>query len=193
MNFMTTMTDTILQQVIGQVKKTMEAVNLARPLPTLDYVPTAGCEPSHRHAPLGRNIEVTKWEGLSERNGQSRDINHDRSMGVDPLQTRRATPSRLANSATISTPTLERESLGESILLSVAQLGSVLVVLPHEGPPLHQESKKPTNGSKGKPHAEDFKKALHELADKGQLGRFLNRGPRFLHKEHKPACTEPRE
>ncbi|KAJ8431473.1 LOW QUALITY PROTEIN: hypothetical protein Cgig2_033987 [Carnegiea gigantea] len=50
-NFMTTMTDTILQQVTEQVKKTIEVVTSARPLPTFDYVPTTGCESSHRHAP----------------------------------------------------------------------------------------------------------------------------------------------
>jgi len=42
-NLMSTMTDTILQQLTEQVKKTMEVVNSARPLPTSDYVPIAGC------------------------------------------------------------------------------------------------------------------------------------------------------
>ena len=50
---MSTMTDTILQQITEQVKQTMETVNSARPLPTFDYVPTAGCEQSHRHAFVG--------------------------------------------------------------------------------------------------------------------------------------------
>ena len=50
-NFMATMTDTIIQQVTEQVKKTIDVVNSARPLPTFDYVPTAGRESSHRHAP----------------------------------------------------------------------------------------------------------------------------------------------
>ncbi|KAJ8446972.1 hypothetical protein Cgig2_006600 [Carnegiea gigantea] len=48
---MATMTGTILQQVTKQVMKTMESVSSMRPLPTFDYVPTAGCEPSHRRAP----------------------------------------------------------------------------------------------------------------------------------------------
>lgn len=48
-NFMTTMTDTILQQVTKQVKKTVEVMNSKRPLPTFDYVPTMGRKLSHRH------------------------------------------------------------------------------------------------------------------------------------------------
>jgi len=39
----------------------------------------------------------------------------------------------------------------------------------------------------------EMKKALHELVDKRQIGRFLKRGPRFHHKEHDPVRTEPRE
>ncbi|KAJ8442433.1 LOW QUALITY PROTEIN: hypothetical protein Cgig2_018710 [Carnegiea gigantea] len=50
---MTTTTDTILQQVTEQVKRTMATVNSIRPLPTFDYIPIAGCEPSHKHAPAG--------------------------------------------------------------------------------------------------------------------------------------------
>jgi len=49
-NFMTTMSDTFLQQVTEQVKKTREVVHSMSLLPTFDYVPTTGCEPSHRHA-----------------------------------------------------------------------------------------------------------------------------------------------
>jgi len=52
-----------------QVKKTMEAVNSMRPLPTCDYVPTEGCEPSYRHAPLSRCSEVTELERLPDWRG----------------------------------------------------------------------------------------------------------------------------
>ncbi|KAJ8426921.1 hypothetical protein Cgig2_010439 [Carnegiea gigantea] len=48
-NFMSSMTGTITQQVTKQVRRIMEAATSARPLPHFDYVPTAGCEPSHRH------------------------------------------------------------------------------------------------------------------------------------------------
>jgi len=61
-NLMSTMTDTILQQVTEQVKKTMEAVISMRPLPTFDDVPTAGCKSSYKHAPTRSIVEVTKGE-----------------------------------------------------------------------------------------------------------------------------------
>ncbi|KAJ8423078.1 hypothetical protein Cgig2_003584 [Carnegiea gigantea] len=38
----------------------------------------------------------------------------------------------------------------------------------------------------------ELKKALHELAHKGQIDRFLKRGPRFLRREQEPAQPQPR-
>ncbi|KAJ8431001.1 hypothetical protein Cgig2_025683 [Carnegiea gigantea] len=38
-----------------------------------------------------------------------------------------------------------------------------------------------------------LRKALHELANKGQIDHFLKRGSRFLRKKHKLASPEPRE
>ncbi|KAJ8424841.1 hypothetical protein Cgig2_030068 [Carnegiea gigantea] len=83
-NLMSTITNTILQQVTEQVKKTMEAVNSARPLPTFDYLPTARCEPCHRHALIGwhrRSDEVRETAHL-ERDKRSLEGNRNRSMGV---------------------------------------------------------------------------------------------------------------
>ncbi|KAJ8446294.1 hypothetical protein Cgig2_005825 [Carnegiea gigantea] len=39
----------------------------------------------------------------------------------------------------------------------------------------------------------ELRNTLHELADKGQINRFLKKGPRFLQKEHEPARPEPRD
>ncbi|KAJ8420507.1 LOW QUALITY PROTEIN: hypothetical protein Cgig2_015271 [Carnegiea gigantea] len=39
----------------------------------------------------------------------------------------------------------------------------------------------------------ELKKALHELADKGQIDRFLRKGPRFLRREPEPAQPQPRD
>ncbi|KAJ8440250.1 hypothetical protein Cgig2_001585 [Carnegiea gigantea] len=97
-NFMTTMTDTFLQQVTEQVKKTMEVVSFMRPLPTFDYVPTTGCGPFHKHAPiesLRRSGDVREIARL-ERNGRSRKENNDRSVGGDAwqiIQARQALPA----------------------------------------------------------------------------------------------------
>jgi len=39
----------------------------------------------------------------------------------------------------------------------------------------------------------ELKKALHELADKGRVGRFLKRGPQFLRQEREPVHLEPQK
>ncbi|KAJ8427574.1 hypothetical protein Cgig2_021719 [Carnegiea gigantea] len=39
----------------------------------------------------------------------------------------------------------------------------------------------------------ELKKALHELADKGQIDRFLKRGPHFLRREQEPVQPQPRD
>ncbi|KAJ8434945.1 LOW QUALITY PROTEIN: hypothetical protein Cgig2_012971 [Carnegiea gigantea] len=39
----------------------------------------------------------------------------------------------------------------------------------------------------------ELRKALHELADEGQIDRFLKRGPRFLWRERNHAPLEPRD
>jgi len=39
----------------------------------------------------------------------------------------------------------------------------------------------------------ELKKALHELAGKGQIDRFLKRGPCFLLREQEPAQPQPRD
>jgi len=37
----------------------------------------------------------------------------------------------------------------------------------------------------------ELKKPLHELADKGQIDRFLKKGSHFLHGEREPAQPQP--
>ncbi|KAJ8438673.1 hypothetical protein Cgig2_031638 [Carnegiea gigantea] len=55
----------------------MEVENSTRPIPTFDYVPTPGYEPSHRHAPIKshhRNEEMRdcfpgeRWTGAMQNN-----------------------------------------------------------------------------------------------------------------------------
>ncbi|KAJ8427502.1 LOW QUALITY PROTEIN: hypothetical protein Cgig2_028173 [Carnegiea gigantea] len=58
---MNTMTDTLLQQVIEQVKNTMEAMSSMRPLPTFDYMPIDASRPTGM-LPLNRCTEVTMCE-----------------------------------------------------------------------------------------------------------------------------------
>ncbi|KAJ8432124.1 hypothetical protein Cgig2_027706 [Carnegiea gigantea] len=107
-NFMTTMTDTILQQVTEQVKKTMEAVSFIRPFLAFDYVHTTSCEPSRRCAlaeSLRRSNEVREIV-RPERIKQSHKRNHNRSMGGDTrqvIEAQQVARGGLANSAIAST------------------------------------------------------------------------------------------
>ncbi|KAJ8419455.1 hypothetical protein Cgig2_005788 [Carnegiea gigantea] len=88
------MTDTIMEQVIEQVKKAMDAPNSVRLLPHFAYMPTTGCEPSHKHIPIvshchneeGRPIMRRKlrpvyWSGRptkpSPEPGTTGKVNHD--------------------------------------------------------------------------------------------------------------------
>ncbi|KAJ8435163.1 hypothetical protein Cgig2_007784 [Carnegiea gigantea] len=78
-NFMSAMTDTIMQQVSKQVQTAVEAVSTARPLPHFEYVPTTGCEPSLRHDPM---VSHRHSEGMREaphvnRDKRSRGENRD--------------------------------------------------------------------------------------------------------------------
>jgi len=104
-NFMTIMTDTILQQVTEQVRTTMEVVNSMRLLPTFDYEPTVGCKPSYRRAPMGSLCQSDEGREITlpGRNERSYERNHDCSRGVDAQRAHLAAPGRLANSATAST------------------------------------------------------------------------------------------
>lgn len=52
-NFVSTLTDVIMQQASEQVKKVMEAASSARPpFPGFEYVPTEACGPSCRRDPV---------------------------------------------------------------------------------------------------------------------------------------------
>ncbi|KAJ8435061.1 hypothetical protein Cgig2_015566 [Carnegiea gigantea] len=111
----------------------MEAASSTRPLPHFDYMPTTGCEPSHRYAPVAshghrpqRRTQHTPDEPLgSRRRSKPRDLEGRLQDGNEPL--------------------------------SIAPI------------------------------------TLHELADKGQIDRFLKRGSWFLQKEREPVRPEPRD
>ncbi|KAJ8420958.1 hypothetical protein Cgig2_001994 [Carnegiea gigantea] len=60
-NLISTMTNTVMQQVTEQVK----AANSARPLPTFDYVPTLVYKPSHRHAPVKEHLILKKPQPMT--------------------------------------------------------------------------------------------------------------------------------
>ncbi|KAJ8433387.1 hypothetical protein Cgig2_019177 [Carnegiea gigantea] len=204
-SLMPTITDTVLQQLTEQVKKAVEATNSARPLPTFDYVPTTGCEPSQSYIPI-RSHRSSDEDG-----------NRNQFAGVDALQDRRTTPVRHAKSTTASTPctthsqhtawsrprSIEGKPWEGDARLSVPRLGSILTVLPQEAHTTR--APKHTYGGEGTSNAEEIvtydhgtkttqcMEALHELAEKEQIDYFLKRWPRLFCKERESACPEPRE
>ncbi|KAJ8430104.1 hypothetical protein Cgig2_007168 [Carnegiea gigantea] len=180
-NFMSTMANTIMQQVSEQVKKAMEAVSSAKPLPRFDYVPTMGYEPSHRHGLMAshRHSDGVREGARPDRNGRSQGENRDRSGGADTLHSLCPSQERSTKSTTASTP--------EHPML--------------KRPPSMTSAPKPHNAQKycefheqnGHMTAKcrELRKALREMADNGQIDRFLKRGSRFLRKECEPAWPGP--
>ncbi|KAJ8438041.1 hypothetical protein Cgig2_014170 [Carnegiea gigantea] len=68
--------------------------------------------------------------------------------------------------------------------------------VPITAPPKLQNAKKYCEFYEQSGHTttecQELKKALHELADKGQIDRFLKKGPRFLQQEQESAQPQPR-
>ncbi|KAJ8430594.1 hypothetical protein Cgig2_001679 [Carnegiea gigantea] len=87
---MSTVTGSIIQQVSKQVKKAVEPTSSARPLPCFEYMSATGCEPSHRHSLVvfHRHGEGMREAPHADRNGRSRGVNRDRSVGVEALYSR---------------------------------------------------------------------------------------------------------
>ncbi|KAJ8424343.1 hypothetical protein Cgig2_022189 [Carnegiea gigantea] len=63
------------------------------------------------------------------------------------------------------------------------------------GQPLMENHDRLAAASTGhtKAKCRELKKALRDLADKGQIDRFLKKGPCFLHGEREPAQPQPRD
>ncbi|KAJ8425280.1 hypothetical protein Cgig2_027582 [Carnegiea gigantea] len=76
-----------------------------------------------------------------------------------------------------------------------AEHGRVPLAASHKGqPPDQQLLLCPTQHISNKPLGlRKLNKALHELGDKGQINRFLKRGPQFLQREQEPAPPPSRD
>ncbi|KAJ8427828.1 hypothetical protein Cgig2_001639 [Carnegiea gigantea] len=183
---MSTMTGTIMQQISKQVKKAVEAVSSAWPLPCFKYVPAAGCEPFYRHAPVASHHHSggRREAPCADRNDRSRAKNCDSSVGAKALHSHRPSHGRPVRSTTASTPYAthsRRSSWFEDARAPYADKAT--------------PDDLSTKALKRKGHTtakcRELRKALHELADKGQIGRFLKKGPHFLLEEHEPVQPEP--
>ncbi|KAJ8445626.1 hypothetical protein Cgig2_018567 [Carnegiea gigantea] len=168
------MTDAITRQVSKQVKRAMEAANSARPLPHFDYIPTPGAEPSHRseRIPSPRCTDPPYKEQLGRRTPA-------RPSGR-PLQ------GATARSTIASTP-YATHSRRTAWLEEQKQTSRPRWENAKKYYEFHEQSGHTTTGCR------ELKKALHELEDKGQIDRFLKRGPRFLRREQEPAQPQPWE
>ncbi|KAJ8427590.1 hypothetical protein Cgig2_032778 [Carnegiea gigantea] len=145
----------------------MEAASSARPLPRFDYAPNTGCEPSHRHAPVCLNATLPDL-------GTAGKVNYSLNTVRNTFLTNRPVRSARAN--------LEGKLKDGGEPLSIASTANARAV------PLE-------TGANGHTTAEcrELRKALHGLADKGQIAWFLKRGPRFLREEREPARPESRD
>ncbi|KAJ8438076.1 hypothetical protein Cgig2_025481 [Carnegiea gigantea] len=210
---MSTMTDAIMQQV----KKVVEGASSVRPLPRFECVPTIGCEPSRRHDPATSPRRSERMQEAPHANGDGRswEQNRDHSVGANAHPNYRLGHGHPAKSTTASTlpRALGEGSPNNGRLLSVVLTMSVPEVPFGRGtgcvrdlpmlkwPPPMTSTLKPQNArnycefreQNGHTIAECWKlrKTPHELADKGQIDRFLKRGPLFLRKEREPARPEP--
>ncbi|KAJ8423201.1 LOW QUALITY PROTEIN: hypothetical protein Cgig2_015224 [Carnegiea gigantea] len=168
-NFMSTMTDVIMQQVSEQVKKAME-------------VPTEGCEPSCRRDPA-----ASLWHG--ERVQEAPCIAGDRWSQEEHREHfigTKAYPNHRLNAQQSQVPPLcpTRRTLDEQLGLKNKNRPRTLGGRSLNGTGLlnfHEQ-----NGHMSA-ECQELRKAVHELADKGKIDRFLKWDLRFLRKDHEPA------
>ncbi|KAJ8433465.1 hypothetical protein Cgig2_014506 [Carnegiea gigantea] len=172
------MADAITRQVSEQVKRAMEVAGLAKPVHE--------GEPSHRSEgmpslrPMERSREVA-WSDRSDRLPTGWQVGR---AAVEPIG--RSARGTTAVSVTASThyATHSRQSawLKEQEQTSRPR---------GENSSRSQNARKYCEFHKQSGHTttecRELKKALHELVDKGQIDRFLKRGPRFLRQEQTPA------
>ncbi|KAJ8419798.1 LOW QUALITY PROTEIN: hypothetical protein Cgig2_030527 [Carnegiea gigantea] len=153
-NFMSTMTNTIIEHVTKQVNKAMEVASSVRPLPHFDYMPATGCKPSHRAAPVAshRHSDGVR-EAYPDKNNGSRGENCDQSIGADEHPMLKRPPS----------------------MTSAPKPHNVWKYCEFHEKNVHTTTK-----------CQELRKALHELAYKGQIDHFLKRGSTSFERNASP-------
>ncbi|KAJ8436457.1 LOW QUALITY PROTEIN: hypothetical protein Cgig2_018590 [Carnegiea gigantea] len=161
----------------------MEAANSVRPLPTFDYVPTSGCEPSQTHVPVRSHYRSDErwlaWRTMD-------DLMTKIATGPlewMPCRTVGRTQEDLRNQPRPLHPTLPIPDALPG--LRSRSKSRSLKKTSREGDALLSDAQPGFTNKTGPP--------LLNLADKEQIDRFLKRGPLFLCKECESACREPRE
>ncbi|KAJ8421916.1 hypothetical protein Cgig2_021605 [Carnegiea gigantea] len=172
----------------------MEAASSAQPLPHFDYVPIRGCEPSYKRAPMASHpYGIGMREATHvDRDDQLQEENCGRSIGANALSSRCPSHGRLTKSTTTLTLNKSRD-LDEKVQDDDGPLSEH----PHggEGSPYTEKTTPDDLSTESSQCAEcrELRKALHKLADKEQMDRFLKRGPCFLRNEREPVWPKPQE
>ncbi|KAJ8427753.1 hypothetical protein Cgig2_008557 [Carnegiea gigantea] len=189
-SLMSTMAETILHQVAEQVKKAMDTAGLAQPV-------AVGGPPIGRKA--GRPF--ASWNMAERRDVQRRSLLPDphkeklQSRQLPPLPMRHTLggPHGLKNMNRLLGRG-ERTQAGDAPVRGHPMLHQPP---PITAPPKPQNARKYCEFHEQSRHTttecRELKKALHELANKGQIDRFLKKGPLFLRQEQAPAPPPPRE
>ncbi|KAJ8424281.1 hypothetical protein Cgig2_011182 [Carnegiea gigantea] len=172
----------------------LEVANLARPLPHFDYVPTTGCEPSHRRAciPSPHHTEREQEASRSNWSGQPYMGSHDRNADAATSPSGHPMWGQMAKFTAASTPyaTHSRRTTW-SILMEVRGHPMLWRPPPMTMPPKPHNARKYCEFHEQNMYTTaecyELKKALHELADKGQIDRFLKKGTCLLHGDREPA------
>ncbi|KAJ8423710.1 hypothetical protein Cgig2_016461 [Carnegiea gigantea] len=168
------MIDTIMQQVSEQVKKAVEVTSYVRPLPLREserlptLTETGGRRERTEIAPLGPTPHTATAQ----------------AMGGPPSQLR---PQHCDEH--VRSPPRERHDLREGHLMMKRLPSMTSVPNPHNVLK-HCEFYELNAHATAK--CWELRKALHELEDKGQIDRFLKRGPHFPQEEREPGRLEPR-
>ncbi|KAJ8452572.1 hypothetical protein Cgig2_004908 [Carnegiea gigantea] len=168
---MSTMVDAITRQVSEQVKRAMEAASSARLPPAFDYPLVHEGEPSRRLEGIPSPRPAKRGREVSQSDRSGRPHTGQLRLGVAMEPTGHPAQGTTTRSATASTP-------GHPML---RRLPSMIV------PPMPQNAQKYCEFHEQIGHTmiecRELKKVLHELVDKGQIDRFLKRGPWFLRRE----------
>ncbi|KAJ8435827.1 hypothetical protein Cgig2_017122 [Carnegiea gigantea] len=205
------MTYTITRQVSEQVQRAIEVANSASPLPHFDYVSTIGYEPSHRCARIPSPYRTKREREASwlNRSGRPYTGNHGQRAIAATRPSNHPVQGQTVKSTTtsISYATHSRRTVwleeqkqtskprGEASgwpghLMLWRPLPMTVPSKPHNVQKYYEFYKQNEHTT-----AEccELKKALHEVANKGQIDHFLKKGPRFLHGEQEPTQPQPQD
>ncbi|KAJ8432948.1 hypothetical protein Cgig2_020578 [Carnegiea gigantea] len=186
---MSTMTDAIMQQVSEQVKKVVEATSSARPLPHFEHVPTRDASPPIDTILQHPSVTARAYKKAFMVVGTS-DLRRTTTvvpLGLMPsititqvMDAQRGQPLRQCLIRDTLDKLLDLKSKSKPHAPRGGSLsGNVLLSAFHE-----------QNGHTIV-ECRELRKALHQLADKGQINRFLKWGPRFLRNDREPTWPEP--